>query len=48
MDDVFDGLDVDDSGSINLKDLKTAGEAVLGTVTGTGSSGSNDVSPDEM
>lgn len=48
MDDVLDELDVDDSGSINLDDVKTVGEKVLGTATGTGTSGSNRVSKKEL
>ena len=44
----LESLDVDDSGSINLDDAAAAGDAILGTVIGTGVSGSNDVSKDEM
>jgi hypothetical protein len=48
MDDVFDELDVDDSGSINLADVKSASEKALGTVSGTGTSGSNWTSDEDL
>ncbi len=37
-----------DYASINLDDVKTVGEKVLGTATGTGTSGSNRVSKKEL